>query len=552
MTNSPLAMPNPSNSGATEVPHLGVIVIVGANGSGKSRFGRWLEKPKNALQSPERRPQVWRIGAQRSILMNGAVPLVKLTDAKRKLEAGGDIPGIRESRIPGDGITQMQHDFDALMQTLFAQRREESIAYTAKFEGQVPTDAVPVPTLNDVKRVWDLVFPHRSLVLESESIRVKQATTDNVYDVSNMSDGERVGFYLIGQTLLAPKDMPIVIDEPELHLHESLQGRLWDVLQAERQDCTFIYITHDLDFAASRADAPKVLLMGMTSIEPPTWDWEILPGDLPFPEDLVLRIAGSRRPVMFVEGIKGSLDQNLYEAIAPERYVVPSGGCDEVIRAVKVFRAHGSFHRADASGVIDGDDRAPNEIAAYERERIVVLPVAQVENLMLLPEVLAMMAEHLKLDPTDAKARIDAATLAAVKHLDQHRLQIIWERSQNIVSRAIGSVSASGNSSTDLVAAVQSISHRVDAAGIYGKVAADVDNAISTKSFQSVLKLVRHKGLLPVVARAMKLQVDEYRRIVLALLQSNSVPRPVASGDSAAAPTKAGIAYAKIRQALQL
>src|SRR5688500_17911129 len=38
----------------------------------------------------------------------------------------------------------------------------------------------------------------------------------------------------------------------ELHLHRALQAPLWDEIEAERADCLFVYLTHDLDFAASR------------------------------------------------------------------------------------------------------------------------------------------------------------------------------------------------------------------------------------------------------------------------------------------------------------
>ena len=73
------------------------------------------------------------------------------------------------------------------------------------------------------------------------------------YNAAEMSDGERVIFYLIGECLAAPDDAVIVIDEPEMHLHKSIQSDLWDAIEAERPDCLFVYLTHDVDFAASRA-----------------------------------------------------------------------------------------------------------------------------------------------------------------------------------------------------------------------------------------------------------------------------------------------------------
>lgn len=51
-----------------------------------------------------------------------------------------------------------------------------------------------------------------------------------------MSDGERVGLYLIAQCLCIPENKTIIIDEPEIHLHRSIMDRLWTAIEAERED----------------------------------------------------------------------------------------------------------------------------------------------------------------------------------------------------------------------------------------------------------------------------------------------------------------------------
>ena len=96
-----------------------------------------------------------------------------------------------------------------------------------------------------------------------------------------MSDGERAIFYLIGQTLVAAQDSLLIIDEPELHIHRSILAKLWDELEAARQDCAFIFITHDLGFAASRP-AQKFVL---SDYDPtPFWKIESIPEDTGFDE----------------------------------------------------------------------------------------------------------------------------------------------------------------------------------------------------------------------------------------------------------------------------
>ena len=73
-----------------------------------------------------------------------------------------------------------------------------------------------------------------------------------------MSDGERVVLYLIGQCLSLPENSVIIIDEPETHLHKSLVDKLWNKIEAQTPNKLLLYITHDLEFAASRTDATKI------------------------------------------------------------------------------------------------------------------------------------------------------------------------------------------------------------------------------------------------------------------------------------------------------
>jgi len=124
-----------------------------------------------------------------------------------------------------------------------------------------------------------------------------------------MSDGERAIFYMIGQTLAAADSSLLVFDEPELHVHPSIMAKLWDELEAARQDCAFVFITHDLEFAASRVAQKYVI----RDYEPsPRWTIEAVPENTGFDEEITTLILGSRRPILFVEGGENSLDLAIY------------------------------------------------------------------------------------------------------------------------------------------------------------------------------------------------------------------------------------------------
>ena len=99
------------------------------------------------------------------------------------------------------------------------------------------------------------------------------------YDASDLSDGERVMFYLLGQCLLVRPGCILIIDEPELHIHKAILSAFWDAIETARNDCAFIYLTHDLEFASSRRSAQKIALQRYHKKPQERWELEVIPED---------------------------------------------------------------------------------------------------------------------------------------------------------------------------------------------------------------------------------------------------------------------------------
>ena len=310
------------------VESKGSMVILGTNGSGKTRLGSWLD-----LQS-EHAQTVHRISAQKSLTMPSVSVSMSVDEAEANLIYGykeGNIGHKIGHRWGSHPNTFLLNDFEGLLAYLFSEENDKSTRYrqTAKETGNwfVP----PETRLDIIRRIWEQVLPHRRLLIGGGKIETAVSERpDIIYSAAEMSDGERVIFYLIGQALSAPKDGILIIDEPELHLHKSVQSTLWDKIEAERPDCLFVYLTHDLDFAASRINATKVCLR---SFDGQTWDWYLVPDNSEIPEDILLEIVGSRKPVIFIEGDRSSLDYFFYPKLYPGFTVIPAGGCDGVIHA---------------------------------------------------------------------------------------------------------------------------------------------------------------------------------------------------------------------------
>lgn len=292
--------------------------------------------------------------------------------------------------------TAFLNDYEKLMVFLFSDETEENAKYKIVQRQSATKVDPPVTRLDKVKQAWERILPHRELVIGGLRIQTQvRGDASKIYNSSEMSDGERVIFYLIGQCLAAPKDSIIVIDEPELHLHKSVQAPLWAEVERLRPDCLFVYLTHDVDFAVAQEGAQRVWLK---SFDGTSWDWELIEDKEDLPDDLLIEVLGSRKPVVFVEGVNGSHDVSLYREMLTGFLVIPRGGCDQVIQAVRALRSNTQLHHLQVYGLIDRDRRTSTEIAALQTDNIYTLDVAEVENLFCAQEVLALVSARLARD----------------------------------------------------------------------------------------------------------------------------------------------------------
>lgn len=368
-----IQIPTTQTSGMMAVDIEKNLIIIGANGSGKTRFGSKIEQSN---------PISKRISAQRHLQLNERVPKQDFEMASNQLD------GAFKNQSP----IQPQNDYQQVLISLFAQesRRNEDAVSAIQSKGQMMKNDLAKSVKEQVIEVWDFVFPYRALKLEKDRIRVSSESQE--FSGTEMSDGEKVGLYLISQILLAQKDCLLIIDEPELHLHKALMVRLWNKLEEYRKDCTFVYITHDLDFAVSK---PTSKLIWIKSYRDNVWHWDELESNGIVPENLFLEVLGSRKPILFVEGEKGSLDVQIYQSFYENFTVIPRGSCVKVIESVKGLRGNTDLHDKEVFGLIDRDFRPQSQLDALKGNGVFGISLNEVENLFLLPEVIELVCGHL-------------------------------------------------------------------------------------------------------------------------------------------------------------
>ncbi len=392
-----------------EFEHGKPIVILGSNGSGKTRFSAKIEEINDPAfhRSQLNNSHIHRLSAQKSLTIPNSIPIYDFESSERNLYLGNSDHYANKNgfRYHNNPATCLLDDYQHVLSLIFAEdnrmlREEHTNAKNCYKDGTVspkPTETV----VDKAERIWNTLLPHRTIDLSDNGVHVNYK--GKKYHGKEMSDGERVMLYMICQSLVVKPDTLLIVDEPELHIHKAIVKELWTVLEDERPDCIFIYITHDIDFALSRNDACFLWIKGFDGTN---WDYEFLNAtDYPdLPSDLLFEILGTRQKIVFVEGTKSSYDYKLYQEIYREKgyHVIPCDGCDNVIRVVKAKRTYERLQAIEVYGIIDRDYRTEREINVLKDDGIFVLNVAEVENLFVVPEVLEIMESQLGCDPGTA------------------------------------------------------------------------------------------------------------------------------------------------------
>jgi hypothetical protein len=390
-----------------------------------------------------------------------------------------------------------------VLQALFAEQTNKTLETHTKNRAGDHTKAPPT-NFERLAAIWHELLPHRRLHITGDDIQVSIPGSTGKYTASDMSDGERGIFYMIGQALIAEPDSLLIVDEPELHMHRSIMARLWDEIESARQDCALVYITHDLEFAAART-AQKFVIH--TYVPTPQWTIENVPQNTGFSEELTTLILGSRRPVLFVEGSETSLDLALYRACYPQYTVIPRGSCEEVLHSVVTMRRNMDLTRVTCAGIVDADDHQHDEAKALTDQGIAILPVSEIENLIVLPSVSRAILEHEGYSGTALQSRMDEIAndifdmLTGPAAIEDAVLRYCRRR----IDRALTRIDLSrATTETDLAAEYAKNVSAVNIEQIAQNRRDQIQNAVKAADLPTLLSLCDNKGVLAVAASRLK------------------------------------------------
>ncbi|WP_210602828.1 AAA family ATPase [Brevibacterium oceani] len=362
-------------------------VFVGANGTGKSALSHWLHK-----QVPENVPTV-RLLAHRRLWLSSSGPETTasyFTNISTTLSYEDREPTSRYRDVRGDDRTA-----GLLFRLMSAENERNSRVAKLVDGGSIPEkpESSPLLRISCLLQAVGLeltfhIGPNMSFAVQKDG---------HQYPIEQMSDGEKAGFLLAAEVVLADEGTVIILDEPERHLHRSISGSLVGQMVTDRPDCGFVVFTHDLYLVDRlRHESAHTMIVRAVAWNEPNvsgWDLEELPTQAPIPEEARHAVLGGRDRILFVEGTPASLDSSLYELLFPGWSIQSVGSCREIIQMVSSLRRAAELHWITAAGIVDGDARTSAETEKLKEQGILALPVNEVESLYFLPEVIQAMAK---------------------------------------------------------------------------------------------------------------------------------------------------------------
>lgn len=468
------------------------IVVVGANGSGKSTLAT------NLKTTIDERDGIV-IPAQKLLIIPTFDNTPNFNSSNQEYKAYEKnysdnkvtYNASQTNDIPYNETQKYGAEYKYVLKTLIAERAHVRNIFCSNFSNDVEVSKDDLHSkLDTAIEIWNSLIEHRKMFFtESNELMIKDPADGSSYPAFKMSDGEKNILYLIGRVLLANTGSLIIIDEPEMYLHKAIVNKLWDKLEILRQDCIFVYLTHDLDFASSRK-AQKFWIKNFQF--PISWDIESIPEN-EIPENLLMKLLGSRKRILFCEGKLNSLDIKIFEILFPNYTITSLESCTDVINYVRSFNKIPN-RNVEAIGFIDRDFRTQEQLTKLQTENIYSYSVAEIENLFLIKDFISKFAkyknEQLDLEKLEEKV---------LKLLSDNKVT----QSANFVSSLINynfseSHVKKGNDIGNVKTNLETFVNNLKLDETYDERIKLLEQVISDKNYEKAILFYNNKGLLSV------------------------------------------------------
>ncbi|MDR2748439.1 MAG: ATP-binding protein [Bifidobacteriaceae bacterium] len=368
-------------------------VLIGANGSGKTNLiimlNKLLEIKENQFSDFSKnikQNDIVNISAQKLLF----VPIINSIPTKLKLEEKED--NLEDTKKPyilkKDREYSMQIDYV----NNITNRLPELLNYLIYEDNNAKYNKNARQSLFDkIAKIWNNLL-QKEIFISPDDRNIYIKNKHNTYLAHLCSDGEKAILLYIIEIIIAKKESIIFIDEPESFLHNSLLDKLWNKLESERRDLTFVYVTHNIQFAQSRiANKFWIKSYSKDKNQIENWDIEEIPILKDLPESLLLEILGSIKDILFVESEN---DAKIYELLLEDKFTIRGlNGCGNVINYTKAYNKIPNKCNK-AFGLIDQDFHTEENIKNLSKNNIYTIKLSEIENLFLDEKFLEIFKDY--------------------------------------------------------------------------------------------------------------------------------------------------------------
>lgn len=498
------------------------LVLLGANGSGKSSFSAYM---KNSLSD-----NIVVIPAQKILYYNKKDTDIPFMNREKIL-------GIQKMNYNEKGIFDDQYNngyndrfnnltiiFGALI-SLTINEYIEALNNKEKINScEEKNNIVENTNYKKFIKLWSEIYPEISWEEDTNNRIIKPSKHDKLYNINDMSDGEKVVILYILSVLNAEENSYIIIDEPETFLNPSIYKKLWNLLENIRKDCIFIYISHNVDFISTRFNNDLYWLRSFDGEN----NWEIQQIDVDrfeLPRELLTEILGSQVPIIFCEGTKGSLDNKVYSILFDGKAsIIPVGGHIEVEKYTKLYNNIENKINT-AYGIVDRDQHSLQKIDKYKNDNIFVLHFNEIEMLLISEEIVDILIEEL---PDENKIEKEKFKDKFFKIMKNRKEEIINKKIKAKVDEFFETEKADENMCDDTEEIIRNVSDRIRGLNIEEQkeeTNEKIEKIINTKNYIEALKICYFKNILKVVGN--ELSYSKYEIHAIGKLQHNENLRDV-------------------------
>lgn len=455
-------------------------VIIGANGAGKSSLINELRK--NSID------EMYVLPAQKLLYF------VSNIHNRNNIEQENYILDLKKTNIKYDTINLYPSNIEENFSNTFTNLitllvKDVMVVATYKLRGQNDSS---LSLWQKLEKIWNKIKPEISFEIDPIKIIVNVEKNHSKYSINGLSDGERCILFYIGNVLLAPENSYIIVDEPETFLNAAVYNELWDLLISERPDCQFIFASHNMDFVQSRTNATYIWCKKFEA--PYDLNYQVLEETQEMPLSLLTEVSGTKKPILFCEGTKTSIDYQIYSKLFSEFcFVKPVQGHKQVIQHTKAYNNLQYLHGNTAYGIIDNDWMDESSIQENKEEGIFVLPFNEVE-MILVDE--AVVKSCLPFDDDKEKQR-------KFENLQQSIIESCKAKKDKIISIALKKrldefmeshlIEKSEPNEHDAHVFLDSLSSKFDVDSTFNKINSIVEESLASSDFSRILKICNLK-----------------------------------------------------------